>query len=359
MKEVTGSTLDSKPRPFWNATKGVWGAGSCYINAGLQCLFSFPRLQLTLAGIIAESSNTAELWRFCTMTDISDIRRQKDDIKIQSYQQRSENDYDRTVAITFAAALQGAEPDAHGSVQSLRGRALYPAAILADSYEGEQDDATSFLALKIVGEDSGCPKIAQKFRGQYERKQIYCGTCRNYESCDSAVDDEMFTSITIQSTDPDVQTALERSYRTTLRAAQRNSTTFSEKSCRRCESINWVSMHQPIRVCPEILLLIINHYEFDVHTVSYRRLESLLKLDPVIKILDTPYKLCGIVYHTGNSPTGGHYVAAVLHAEDPERFFLYNDSDCQIRSRDRLTSSAKLTDCDDIFVPTALLYERL
>ena len=48
LASVVGDHLDEKPRPFKNAL-GLWGAGSCFINASLQLLFASENVQRTLA----------------------------------------------------------------------------------------------------------------------------------------------------------------------------------------------------------------------------------------------------------------------------------------------------------------------
>ncbi len=73
------------------------------------------------------------------------------------------------------------------------------------------------------------------------------------------------------------------------------------------------------------------------------------------------YKLHGVIYHKGETPAAGHYLAVVRHGAAEEPFFLYNDSRILAVARNRLRCDAQLPGAFGLepFSATGLLYERV
>ena len=198
MAPLVGMPLAEKPRPFSNAAP-IWGSGSCYMNTALQCLFASNRIRLLMARIIAERCHDTEharrLWHFCRFASLSDIE------KLSSAPAGTWND--NTLALTFASVMQGQTSDG----QSLLGRPLLPALFLREYYTGAQEDANMFL-MKCL---QLCPRTLQMFKGRHHRAELACNLCGHRGHCGelaSAVDEQEFTSIQLETRNEDTGTLI-------------------------------------------------------------------------------------------------------------------------------------------------------
>eukprot|EP00973_Karenia_brevis_P005212 715800-Karenia_brevis.AAC.1 len=59
--------------------------------------------------------------------------------------------------------------------------------------------------------------------------------------------------------------------------------------------------------------------------IVVNRLPSTMRIDETVSLCSTRFALQGIVFHHGDSPTSGHYVAVAKHGNSNEPFFVYND----------------------------------
>ena len=82
-----------------------------------------------------------------------------------------------------------------------------------------------------------------------------------------------------------------------------------------------------------------------------------MRLDRSFILHGNSYALKGVVYHYGNRPDAGHYVAAARHMSG---FFLYDDTRRQEIPIDSIRSDTQFADsAGTIFHATALLYEKI
>ena len=341
MRHVTGHGLESKPRPFANALAAGWGSGSCYINAALQLLFSSRRARMKLAEIIStEAGATTEIarsrWHFCTKTDIA---------AVQTAQQTLPGRLlgDRSLALTFAAAMQGRTDTG----ASLLGRPLYPSLLLRDCYEGPQEDSALFL-MYCLGR---CPLTAAHFKGHFHPALLQCAGCGKQTATEAHADERDFTTLQIQGDHPTVQGALVASSIEDLDEEFRGR--CPNPACGRRLS----HKHQSVAEPPDVLMLQVKIWDYSGTRPT--RLVCTMSLDERITVCTKCYWLKGIVYHYGDSPIAGHYVAVTRHGNDPEPFVVYNDAHRQIVPRAQIACSAKLPGSWEtcIFHAAVLLYE--
>ncbi len=345
MRHFVGPSLAEKPRPFKNVAQ-LWGAGSCYINAALQVLFSSPRVQLTLARTVSRSRLHSALWSFCTTSDVADIRAaQADGPRGWS---------DTTLAIMFAAAMQGSGSNG----QSLLGRPLYPAVFLRECYTGEQEDSASFLMACL----ERCPATLLHFTGRFHPALLECAACDHRIPAGGHEDEMSFTTLQIESRCQDsgrlystVQSALSASFSETLPGD------FRER-CPLCGQ-EWSRKLQRVERAPDTLLLQIKRWVPEIMpdgAARLRRLPSAMRMDEVVALESATYNLQGIIYQYGDTPTGGHYVAVARHGNGPEPFFVYNDAYRRGVDRAALACDMNLAGAwrTQLFHATALLYEQ-
>ena len=341
MQHFTGNVLDDKPRPFDNAMHVGWGSGSCYLNAALQFLFSAAQVRWILAEIISAdvlrtNSFSEKRWRFCTTANISDIRSSKS----------TRNGFvnDRTLALTFAASMQGRS----STGESLRGLSLYPALYLRENYDGRQEDATLFLMDCL----DTSPRTLSLFTGRYRPAVLQCDVCGQAAPSGGHADERKFTTLQIQADFADVQVALEASYTETLDEEFLECCTNPQCGHR------WTHKHQVVEEPPRVLLMQIKRWDYS--SGMPQRLASSMSLNSSIIVAGVTYHLHGIIYHNGDSPKSGHYVAAARHNTASDSFMVYNDAHRQgvpvttLASTMPLPGSWKCT----LFHATTLLYER-
>ena len=178
------------PRPSANATDIEWGGGSCFINAGLQFLFSSVLVQKSLAEWVSDKADDVlrrsrssgnDLWSLCTLSSFSQLRREP---------LRSAKSWEIHIALTFAAALQGESCTG----ESLRGRPVIPAMLLRACYSGRQEDSSLFVMNCI----DKCMSIKQLFRGEFDPAELYCQQCRVRVLAGAHADETKFVSLQIQ-----------------------------------------------------------------------------------------------------------------------------------------------------------------
>ena len=106
----------------WGAIQ--WGGGSCFINAGLQFLFSSIAVKQALATWVSERAHSVlrrqrekgrDLWSLTTLSTLLEIK--------SAPIRPAASSWDARLALTFAAAVQGKSL----SGDSLRGKSLIPA----------------------------------------------------------------------------------------------------------------------------------------------------------------------------------------------------------------------------------------
>lgn len=249
MSGLIGPVLDDKPRPFQNALGVDWGAGSCYINAALQTLFSSSRVRWALANIVDgiwTQQIEAQLneWSFCLRDNGIEIQR--------SSLLQSAECTDSDLALTFAAAMRGR--DDNGT--SLRGRPLFPALCLKKRYRGNQEDSAGFLMECL----QSCDSMTELFKGRYCRATKECSTCGHSTAVQDNEDDQIFTSLQLdcrcRSTGdffPDIQTALNASFREDLEK-------HTEMLCSSCGAC-WSHKRKEVQDPPKVLLLQVHQWD--------------------------------------------------------------------------------------------------
>ena len=345
-----GSVIEDKPRPFANAL-GVWGAGSCYLNAALQLLFSSPRIQLTLSCLISAwrdpSTFSQRLWRFCTLASLPEIR--------ASHRDATRTWDDNTLALTFAAAMQARTP----AGQSLRGRSLFPALFLKEFYDGNQEDASDFLMQCL----SQCPLTQQHCEGRYSEAFFQCATCRTTATTHAPEDERIFTTLQIQVQDPDTG----RPCSTFEQALRHLGTEKLDDDFRgRCTNAScgrrWSHKIRTVHHLPDTLVLLLNSWENVAagRNTELHRIPCLMPIPNILTFHNSTYLLHGVIYQHGNTPKSGHYVAVTRHGRGAEPFFVYNDQHRQNVPQATLSCSMTLpgSDTAQIFHATPFLYER-
>ena len=345
-----GSVVEDKPRPFANAI-GVWGDGSCYLNAALQLLFSSPRVQLTLSRLISTwrdpSTFSQRLWRFCTLAGLPEIK--------ASRRRATRTWDDNTLAFTFAAAMQARTPDG----RSIRGRHLFPALFLKEFYDGRQEDASDFL-LQCLRQ---CPLTQKHCEGEFSQASFRCATCGTTAMSHAPEIERKFSTLQIQLQDPDTGrlcSSLEQAlhHLGTDRLDDEFQETCTNASCAR----RWSHKLRTVEVMPDTLILLLNSWE-NVGTSRnpmLRRIPCLLPIPNTLTFQDSTFLLYGVIYQTGDTPRSGHYVAVTRHGHRAESFLVYNDELRQSVPRATLSCSMSLPGSgkDEIFHATTFLYER-
>ena len=81
-----------------------------------------------------------------------------------------------------------------------------------------------------------------------------------------------------------------------------------------------------------------------------------MRLDESISIDAATFTLHGAIFHSGPTPSSGHYVAVVRHGASGEPYVLYDDSTQMPVGRDVLCCDARLQ--TSVFHAIGLLYER-
>ena len=337
---------DRKPRPFRNVL-GVWGGGSCYINAALQAFFASETVQRTLARVVSSSAGAGgNLAAFATRASIVDIRAEQQNRFRQSGGRMDE----LCLAVTFATAMQGW---LHG--RSVVGSALLPALVLAHCYRGEQDDAVQFLLLNCL---SVCPQVNACCQGRYSAPDLECSRCGHRWAGHSTMEDRLFTVLPIHPTfwrtgaaHADVQVALD------MNVEQQVDEHF-DAFCPLCHG-RAGAVVKAIASGPKVLVVQLEQWRTEriPDGLEYVRAEHALGVNDSVNVGGYRYSLRGVMLHLGSSPRGGHWVALARHGEGPGVYYLYNDIIRREFTRERITS---VMDFDgQRFYVAGLVYERI
>ena len=322
-----------------------WGSGSCYINAAIQFVFSSSGVQKKLANLLAASAHRVapsfeRRWSFCTSANVHNIQA----ANIQAAKdQRNRSIDDWTWALTLAASLQGRS----ATGEPLRGLALYPALFLEKAYEGRQDDATYFLFESLRASS----QIKELFTGRYHPALLQCHSCGGQSKAGGHDDERTFTTVQVQGHHADVRSAILASFREEL------DDHFKKFCCNQSCRKRWSHKYQDIEKLPQVLFIQINRWDYS--QVVPRRLPSNMTLESTFNLLDVAFALKGIIYHQGDSPAAGHYVAAAHHGG---HIFVYNDAHWQEIPAKALASDTWLPGSIatvTMFHATALLYEQM
>ena len=199
------------------------------------------------------------------------------------------------------------------------------------------------------------------FTGRFHPALLLC-TCGHQQQSGAHEDERILTSLQAESHCKQsgapyhtVQSALEASYTEDLDA------NYTER-CPLCGQ-RWAHKTQRVELPPVVLLIGIKQWEqvdADDGGVFVRRRASPMTLDERVTVGSATYNLLGVVYHQGQTPTSGHYVAVVRHGVAEEPFYLYNDSRLLAVAPNDLRCDAQLRGAFGLepFSATALVYER-
>ena len=361
LARLMGSALDNKPRPFANVV-GMWGGGSCFINAGLQVLFASEAVQAALARVVrgvrragAEEAELEELLRFTSRASVPEIKEAAEARALARATRRPAEarrvsvpgGCERALAVTLAVAMQGRVSG--GDVPGLH---FYPSPILRHYYMGEQEDAVQFLMLCL----GDCPRVLALFRGRFTAAELECGRCGHRWPAGSGANERDFTRLEVaprcwetNAEFRDVQEAVEKCTVEPLVGFRTFCACCASEQRMRCKV-------RAVEVAPRVLLVEVQQWDN-----SQQRVHHNMAVNEILHVAGHDFSLRGLVLHRGGSPRGGHYVAVARHGRDSEPYYLYNDRLRVSQARDTIASVMRVRNGSQIepFYVSALLYERV
>ena len=331
--EDMGSEMSiSRPEPLRNALYAEgWGEGSCFINAALQSLWASHRISQCLCQVLTR-----------TIEDVTEDAR-----------------FESELALTYARVIRTDE------------QSFYPEQLLPRWYTGVQDDANDVVTHIINTSTS----IEHLCKGQFASMTYQCSRCSTIEVAERTPEDLTFRLLEVL---PCAEVT-ERPFSTLQEAVDdwfspdQKPDTFNWQ-CGECQARGpWENRNGP--ELPPVLVIGLKQWKYtcmseetDQQTPDLAvagdwlptRRDNDLLLNDTIQYQLYRYTLRSIIYHTGRSPTSGHYVSVCKHAsQSGERFYLYDDSVVTDEVTQVFRSKQQLLQGQECLYASMMIYERV
>ena len=268
-----------QPKPLRNALHEGWGAGSCFINAALQSLWASHRISHCLCQVLTR-----------TIEDVTEDAR-----------------FESELALTYARDIRTDK------------QSFYPEELLPRWYTGVQDDANG-VVMQIINASTSIEHLC---KGQFACMTYQCSRCSTIEVAERTPEDLTFRLLEVL---PCAEVT-ERPFSNLQEAVDdwftpdQKPDTFNWK-CGKCQARGpWENRNGPD--LPPVLVIGLKQWIYawmskepdpqtpglavDHDWLPTRRDNDLL-LNDTIQYQRYRYTLRSIIYHTGWSPTSGHYV---------------------------------------------------
>ena len=320
--------LGCKPRALNNMMGQRFGAGSCWLNAALQCLWSIRAFQQVFAATW-EKLSTNRRKKLCS--GACEYRRQLGPATgpgLLTTDKRStplglEEEF---LAATFKSVyIQKLPWETYANSQ-----ALSPYLMADHYYHGRQEDVGEFLSGHILDADA-CPHLAQLTKCTMEIR-LHCGkqSCRHVHESRQ----EIFTHLNIpiveegasQQTIDCLQDAVTRYLLGTV--------VCRREACAGCgETDLMYDQVSSVRILPAVLMLVLNRWVYS-DDGSGRRTERCVNhpvtLADTLKLSGSSYALRSVVIHIGATSRAGHYTTLARHdvagQKGAPHWWLYDDA---------------------------------
>ena len=301
-----------KPTPLRNWNHEDWGAGSCYLNAGIQAVMAIEQIQHIMEahfknreGALTTNINLWEMPKDSHTTlhptrikKVLDVACRHDDL----------------LAATWRAMTQ--------ELSGERTRSYHiPRTIPAKFYEGPQEDAGEFLQ-RLLNEKKSVT-TTPVLRGLDSPILSCTGPHCTYKR---PAADEAFTSLSLSLITNDgrlyatVQHALDAYFADELINDKDFRWSTADRACPECRGNTLPSKKHRIVAYPGALWLQLNRWR-------HRHGNGVI-LDPIhpnlnLQLGDQRYVLRSIIFHQGLESKSGHYITIAYHSH---KWWLYNDA---------------------------------
>ena len=214
-------------------------------------------------------------------------------------------------------------------------------------------DAVEFAFAQIT--DSSSRFQRSIFTGRYSEEVLQCSSCgwRRPTHSSTNVESRIFTSIplvplpTCTAITDSIQAAVDRS----LQPEQLDEN-YTDWSCSGCSSVRPPQKYRGMESSPELLILTLSRMDLSLtNTLVLQQVTPWV--EPIIVVCGLEYGLKAILYHSGECPLSGHYIAVVRHGASTEDFWFYDD----LKPR-RCASENERTGQADGYKVYAVMYER-
>ena len=186
-------------------------------------------------------------------------------------------------------------------------------------------DAVEFAFAQIT--DSSSRFQRSLFTGRYSEEVLQCSSCARRRPTHSStnVESRIFTSIplvplpTCTAITDSIQAAVDR-----LSQPEQLDENYTDWSCSGCSSHRPPQKYRGIESSPELLIMTLSRLVPSLtNTIVLQQVTPLV--EPIIVVCGHEYGLKSILYHSGESPQSGHYIAVVRHGASTEDYWFYDD----------------------------------
>ena len=275
-----------------------FGAGSCWINAGLQALFGVRSFRVLFADMWQELPLVD---RRALYTKASRPRQRHGPVR----ERIPASEYERRLAVTFQTASEAPHTDP-----------VRPYLLTDAFYNGRQDDASEFLARVLHCDTSR--QLGALLGGRMEQylecTSPACGATRESEA-------EAFGALLLplQAADGGLLTTVQAALDAYM---PREVVELPAYPCSRCSCAGFSKFHC-VTAHPRVLQLCLNRWV--VQSDGIRALLHAVSVDERVVFHGRSYSLSAVVVHLGSSPQSGHYICIARHETASGRWWVYDD----------------------------------
>ena len=186
-------------------------------------------------------------------------------------------------------------------------------------------DAVEFAIAQITDMSSRFHRSL--FTGLYSEEVLHCSSCgwRRPTRSSTNVESRIFTTIpliplpTCTAITDSIQAAVDRLFQ-----PEQLDEYFMDWSCLGCSSRQPPQISRGIESSPELLIMTLSRLVLSVpNSILLQQVTPWV--EPIIVLCGLEYALKAILYHSGESPLSGHYIAVVRHGASTEDFWFYDD----------------------------------
>ena len=186
-------------------------------------------------------------------------------------------------------------------------------------------DAVEFAIAQITDMSSRFHRSL--FTGLYSEEVLHCSSCgwRRPTRSSTNVESRIFTTIpliplpTCTAITDSIQAAVDRLFQ-----PEQLDEYFMDWSCLGCSSRQPPQISRGIESSPELLIMTLSRLVLSVpNSILLQQVTPWV--EPIIVLCGLEYALKAILYHSGESPLSGHYIAVVRHGATTEDFWFYDD----------------------------------
>ena len=186
-------------------------------------------------------------------------------------------------------------------------------------------DAVEFAIAQITDMSSRFHRSL--FTGRYSEEVLHCSSCgwRRPTLSSTNVESRIFTTIpliplpTCTAITDSIQAAVDRLFQ-----PEQLDEYFMDWSCLGCSSRQPPQISRGIESSPELLIMTLSRLVLSVpNSILLQQVTPWV--EPIIVVCGLEYGLKAILYHSGESPQSGHYIAVVRHGASTEDYWFYDD----------------------------------